>query len=171
MLVRIVIVVLVTIGIVAALFFGLTRRYTVHTKAMEPTFRNGDHVAVFRFWDTFSSPHRKDVVVFTPPPSAASQCHVSGKQVRRVIGLPGETVSEQTGRVLIDGKPLEESYVKRANRDSLSAAWHVPAGEYFLMGDDRSASCDSRTFGAVPKNDIAGRIVLTFWPVDRVSAG
>ena len=162
---------MITIGILAAAFFGLTKRYTVPTRAMEPTVHKGDDVAVFRFWSTFSSPERKNIVVFTPPPSAATQCGASGSQVERVIGLPGETVSEQTGRVLIDGKPLDEPYVKAARRDAKTAAWHVPPGQYFLMGDNRKAACDSRIFGAVPKNDVSGRVWLTYWPLDRVSAG
>jgi signal peptidase I len=154
MLGRILLVVVLTVGILAGVFFGLTKRYTVPTRAMEPTVAKGDHV-----------------VVFTPPASAANQCGVSGSQVERVIGLPGETVSEQTGRVLIDGKPLNEPYVKPANRDSQTAAWHVPAGSYFLMGDNRARSCDSRKFGSVAKQAIVGRVVLTYWPVDRISAG
>ena len=171
MLGRVLLVVLVTVGILAGLFFGLTKRSTVTTGAMEPTVAKGDRVAVFRFWSTFSSPERKNVVVFTPPSSAAKQCGLSGDQVERVIGLPGETVSEQTGRVLIDGKPLKEPYVKAANRDSQTAAWHVPAGSYFLMGDNRTRSCDSRKFGSVAKQAIVGRVVLTYWPFDRISAG
>ena len=118
MLVRIVVVILITVGIVAGAFYGLTKRYQVPTRAMEPTLAKGDKVAVFRFWSTFSSPERKNVVVFAAPPSAKAQCGASGNQVERVIGLPGETVSEQTGQVLIDGKPLKESYVKAARRDS-----------------------------------------------------
>jgi signal peptidase I len=170
MLTRIVVVVLVTVGILAGAFFGLTRRYSVSGHAMEPTIANGDDVTVFRFWDTFKSPERKDVVVFTAP-AAARRCGATGSQVRRVIGLPGEIVSEMTGQVLIDGKRLDEPYVKPARRDSITGAWHVPPGEYFLMGDNRKALCDSRRFGAVPKQDIAGRVLFTYWPIDRVAVG
>jgi signal peptidase I len=169
-LVRVVVVILITVGIVAGLFYGLTKRYTVPAKSMEPTLQKSDKVAVFRFWSTFSSPERKNVVVFAAPPAAKAQCGVSGNQVERVIGLPGETVSEQTGQVLIDGKPLKESYVKPARRDSRTAAWHVPPGQYFLMGDNRKVACDSRTFGSVAKNDIRGRVLLTYWPLSRVGS-
>ena len=91
------------------------------------------------------------------------------QEVDRVIGLPGETVSERNGRVSIDAKPLTEPYVKPANRDTNTAAWHVAPGPYFVMGDNRSASCDSRVCGSVPKKDIVGKVFLTFWPIDRVS--
>ncbi|HST24455.1 MAG TPA: signal peptidase I [Gaiellaceae bacterium] len=166
---RLVAFVLVTIGVFAAAFFGLTRRYTAPNTSMEPTVQHGDEVAVFRFSDWLSAPHRKDIVVYTAPPSASKAC--AGKQIGRVIGLPGETVSEQTGAVLIDGKPLTETYVKPTRRDTLTAAWHVPPGDYFVMGDNRTTQCDSRKLGAIPKKDIVGRVVFTYWPFDRISVG
>ncbi len=168
LLLRLVLVLVVAAAVLGGALFGLTRRSTVPSKAMEPTIAKGDKVAVFRFSDWFYTPHRKDVVVFKAPASAAKACHAS-EIVDRVIGLPGETVSEQRGFVAIDGKPLEESYVKPGRRDTLTAAWHVPPGAYFLMGDNRKASCDSRVWGAVPSKSISGKVFLTFWPLDRVS--
>jgi signal peptidase I len=165
---RLLIFLVVTAGVLAAALFGLTRQFTVMATAMEPTIKKGDHVAVFRFSDWFYTPHRKDIVIFTAPAAAAKACGAAGKHVDRVIGLPGETVSEQDGRVSIDGKPLKEPYVRPANRDSRTAAWHVPPGQYFVMGDNRNTSypCD---WGPVPKKNIVGKVLLTFWPVDRVS--
>ncbi len=165
LLFRLVIVLVVAAGVLAGALFGLSRQYTVHGTEMAPTIEKGDHVAVFRFSDWFYTPHRKDVVVFTAPAAAAKACG----DVERVIGLPGENVSEQDGRVSIDGTPLKEPYVKPGNRDTHSAAWHVPPGDYFLMGDNRKSACDSRFFGSVPKKSIVGKVFLTFWPVDRVS--
>jgi signal peptidase I len=169
LLFRLVFVLVVAAGVLAAALFGLTRQYTVPGSWMEPTIKKGDHVAVFRFSDWFYTPHRKDIVIFSAPPRAARACGAGGKNVERVIGLPGETVSEQTGRVSIDGKPLKEPYVKAGRRDTITAAWHVPRGTYFVMGDNRKASCDSRVWGTVPKKDIIGKVFLTFWPVDSVS--
>jgi signal peptidase I len=169
MLARILVFVLVTVGILVGAFYGLARRYSAPNTSMEPTVQHGDNVAVFRFADWFAAPHRKDIVVFTAPASAPKAC--SGKQVERVIGLPGETVSEQTGQVSIDTKPLTEPYVKPTRRDTRTAAWHVPPGTYFVMGDNRTTACDSRTYGAIPKKDIVGRVFLTYWPFDRISIG
>jgi signal peptidase I len=169
LLFRLVIVLVVAAGILAGALFGLTRQFTVPGTAMAPTIEKGDHVAVFRFSDWFYTPHRKDVVVFTAPASAGRACGAGKKEVERVIGLPGETVSEQDGNVSIGGTPLAEPYVKPANRDTHTAAWHVPPGQYFVMGDNRKTPCDSRAFGSVPKKDIVGRVLLTFWPIDRVS--
>jgi signal peptidase I len=168
LLLRLLIVLAVATAVLAGALFGLTRQFTAQT-GMEPAIKNGDHVAVFRFSDWFYTPHRKDVVVFTAPAAAAKACGIHGKHVDRVIGLPGETVSEQNGHLSIDGTSLNEPYVKPANRDTRTAAWKVPPGSYFLIGDNRNESCDSRAWGSVPRKDIVGKVFLTFWPVDRVS--
>jgi signal peptidase I len=165
---RLLIFVVVTVGVFAAAFFGLSRQYTAST-GMEPTIKNGDHVAVFRFSDWFYTPHRKDIVVFGAPPRAVKQCGKGGKYIKRVIGLPGETVSEQKGVISVGGKQLKEPYIKAGRRDDASGTWHVPPGTYFVLGDNRKNACDSRLWGSVPKKDIVGKVFLTFWPFDRVS--
>jgi signal peptidase I len=168
LLIRLVLVLVLAAAVLGGALFGLTHRYTVSSTAMEPTIHKGDHVAVFRFSDRFYTPHRNDIVVFTAPTAAAKACR-RHEIVDRVIGLPGETVSEQRGFVAIDGKPLKEPYVKPGRRDSLTAAWHVPPGTYFLMGDNRKAACDSRQWGSVATKNISGKVFLTIWPLDRVS--
>ena len=90
------------------------------------------------------------------------------KFVKRVIGLPGETVRERKGIVSVDGRQLSEPYVAPGHRGGESGTWHVPAGSYFLLGDNRAESCDSRAFGAVPKRDILGRVFLVYWPPSRL---
>jgi len=119
---------------------------------------------VFRFSDWFYTPHRKDIVVLSKLPIRVCG---SDRSIDRVIGLPGETVSERDGVVSIDGKPLKEPYVKPGRRDQRTAIWHVPKGAYFVLGDDRRARCGF--LGSVPKKDIIGKVFLTFWPVDSVS--
>lgn len=160
MLPRLLVFLVVTVGVLAAAFFGLTRRFTVPANAMAPTLKSGDHVAVFRW---FSTPGRKDIVVFfaTPQPG----CGTSRANVERVIGLPGETVEEREGAVSVDGKRLTEGYVKL--RDHGTNTWRVPPGSYLLMGDDRRARCNFR--GTVPKKDIVGTVLYTYWPVGRIS--
>ena len=165
LLFRLLIVLVAAAGLLAAALFGLTRQYTVRGAVMEPAIKNGDRVAVFRFSDWFYTPHRKDIVVFSKLPVPG--CGTSHRYVERVIGLPGETVSERNGAVSIDGKPLKEAYVKPGHRDTRTAAWHVPKSAYFVLGDNRTASCNFG--GSVPKKNIIGKVFLTFWPVDRVS--
>jgi signal peptidase I len=169
MLVRALIVLAATVGVLAAAFFGLTRQYTIHSSAMAPAIKPDDHVAVFRFSDWFYTPHRKDVVVFETPARASVDCGTRG--ALRVIGLPGETVAEHSGVVSIDGKPLKEPYVKAGRRDRRTGSWHVPTGRYFLMGDSRRVRCDSRTFGSILTKRVVGKVFFTFWPFDRVSIG
>ena len=90
--------------------------------------------------------------------------------VKRLIGLPGDVVSERYGTVYIDGKRLAEPYVDPQLRDSRTAGpWHVGAGRYFFMGDDRVDSCDSRTWGTVPRSSLIGRVFLTYWPPNRIA--
>ena len=111
---------------------------------------------------------RGDVVVFDTPPAAVARCQLAGKFVKRVIGLPGDTVRERNGVVFVDGRRLSEPYVRAVGRDHESGSWHVPAGSYFVLGDNRAESCDSRAFGSVPKRNIVGRVFLVYWPPSRL---
>ncbi|MGZ4400383.1 MAG: signal peptidase I, partial [Gaiellaceae bacterium] len=122
----------------------------------------------------FRSPRRGEIIVFKTPPAAAQACGDSGGDVfvKRLIGLPGERVTErQGGQILIDGKPLKEPYLTKEARHDQS--WHgsrlVPKGHYFFMGDNRSNSCDSRKWGTVPRSDLIGPVFMTYWPPNRIS--
>ena len=164
---------LVVAGLVFAIAF--VRLFREPTSSMEPTLHCAkpgpgclggadDKFAVLKIggWG------RGDVVVFNTPPAAAARCQVAGKFVKRVIGLPGETVRERNGLVSVDGRRLSEPYLRVGARDHESGTWRVPAGSYFLLGDNRAGSCDSRAFGPVPKRDIVGRVVLVYWPPSRL---
>jgi len=167
MLLRLIVLLAVIVGIVAAAFFGLTQRYAVPNDAMAPTLKKGDDVAVLRFEGTFDSPHRRDVVVVAPEPTGAC---FSKSYVGRIIGLPGETVSERDGAVSVDGKPLREPYVRSADRQNgVSRTLHVPPDSYLVLGDNRASKCSSPGF--VLKKNVVGTVSLTYWPVDRVSFG
>ena len=155
----------IAVGVLVAAFLGLTQRYTEPTDAMAPTVKKGDHVAVFRFEGSFNSPSRKDIVVVKPEPTGAC---FSKSYVMRIIGLPGETVTERTGAVEIDGTPLEEPYVKpEQRRNGVVRTLRVPPDSYLVLGDNRRSKC--WTPGFVLKRNIVGTAFLTFWPVDRVS--
>jgi len=90
--------------------------------------------------------------------------------VKRLIGLPGDLVSERDGLISINGKPLREPYVDPALRDHRTGVWRVPPGHYFFLGDDRVNSCDSRVWGPVPRGSLIGPVVLTYWPPQRIAA-
>ena len=107
-----------------------------------------------------SAPHRLDIVVFTTPPPAKLKCGAGGTFIKRLIGLPRETVTDKGGRISVDGQPLSEPYISAAvrERDSLFGTWRVPAAHYFLVGDNRGSSCDSRVWGPVPRRNLIGKV-------------
>jgi len=106
---------------------------------------------------------RGDTVVFYFPEDTTES------YIKRVIGLPGDTVSVQDGYVIVNGQKLVENYVPTEYRDDRSyPARMVPPGEYFVLGDHRSSSNDSRAWGFVPRNYIYGKAVFVFWPLDRM---
>lgn len=128
------------------------------------TARFNDRIIANRLAYRFGDPRRGQIVVFHAP---AHACGIGGTFVKRLIGLPGETVSERRGRVYVDGRPLREPYVDPRLRDDLTDSWSVPAGHYFMLGDDRANSCDSRTWGAVPRSSLIGPAMVIYWPPTR----
>jgi signal peptidase I len=155
--------------------------YRIPSSSMEPTLhcaRPGtgceahlsDRVLANRFIYHFRSPHRGEIIVFNTPKAAAeAACNASGTFVKRLIGLPGETVKEKNGFIYIDRAKLNESYIQSSRRDHQSGTWFVPKGHYFFMGDNRRESCDSRRWGSVPRKSIIGEVFMTYWPPNRIS--
>jgi len=112
---------------------------------------------------------RGDIIVFKAPPNAESVCGAGGTFIKRVVGLPGESIRENDGFFSIDGQSLDESaYIKSGRRDDRSGFWVVPKDSYFVVGDNRTKSCDSRAFGSVPRENITGTAVAIQRPSGRV---
>jgi signal peptidase I len=182
--VRVVLDWIITIGgailIVLALKAWVVNPYRIPSSSMEPTLhcarpaagceaRFSDRVLANRFIYHFRDPKRGEIIVFETPPAARLRCGAGGTFVKRLIGLPGETVSERDGIVYIDGHRLEEPYIKPERRDhEPPRSWQVPAGGYFFMGDNRSQSCDSRVWGSVPRTNIIGEVFFVYWPPNRI---
>ncbi len=167
-------------GFVLAFEAEVAKPYRIPSSSMEPTLhcarpgawcegRFSDRVIVNRLAYRFESPSRGDIVVFNAPAAAATACGEGGTYVKRLIGLPGETVSEANGVISIDGRPLHENYAIGTDQDKTTGKWRVPLGSYFMVGDDRAHSCDSRTWGAVPRASLIGPLLLTYWPLNRLS--
>jgi signal peptidase I len=170
------------VAVLAVLAFQrwVARPYRIVSASMEPTLhcaRGGanclgssdDVVVADRVVYAFRAPRRGEIVVARLGAAAAARCGGDRVVVKRVIGLGGETVSEAGGVVSVDGRRLTEPYVDLFHRDHAPARrWRVPAGAYFLMGDNRQSSCDSRTFGAVRRGDLIGQAVAIVWPLSRL---
>ena len=145
-----------------------TKHYRIPSSSMEPTLHCGrpalgcegrvsDQVAVKPYGD--DGPERGDIVAFRTPQRARTACGVGGIFIKRVIGMPGERWAERDGYVYVNGRKLDEPYIPRARRDSETwPARTIPAGTYFLLGDNRSQSCDSRRWGAVERRSVIGKV-------------
>jgi signal peptidase I len=178
---------LVTIGVAVAFVLAfqaeVAKPYRIPSSSMEPTLhcakpgaycegRFDDRVIANRLAYTLDDPQRGQIVVFTAP-RAAEQCspHAGGSAfVKRIVGLPGELVSERDGVIYVNGKRLLEPYVNPLRRGHASGNWpRVAGGRYFVLGDNRTRSCDSRRWGTVPRSSLIGPVMLTYWPPSRLS--
>ncbi|MGB3654397.1 MAG: signal peptidase I [Rivularia sp. (in: cyanobacteria)] len=154
--------------------------------SMEPTLHGtpnqweADKIIVDKLSYNFSVPQRGDVVVFSPTEELQKE-QFQDAFIKRIIALPGEKVELNGGKVYINGKPLEEkNYLPDVQDTSievctsapsqpfLSGAKTIPSGSYLVLGDNRGSSYDSRCWGVVPRENIIGRAVLRFWPLNKV---
>lgn len=143
--------------------------YYIPSGSMEPTLKVGDKVLVNKLSYHMHAIHRGDVVVFKKPPHDYSP-NIKDL-IKRVIGLPDETISGHDGHVYIDGQLLNEKWLPKgpSSVTSTFGPVHIPPGDYFVMGDNRINSADSRVIGPIPGSLIVGRAFLIVWPVGRIS--
>lgn len=183
----------VAIGFVLAFEAEVAKPYRIPSASMEQTLHcarpapdcNGstsDRVLVNRLACDFSAPQRGQIVVFTAP-AKANRCggnDAGTTFVKRLIGLPGETVREDDhGFIWIrragsrSWTKLSEPYLsartRLADKSYFGRSWRVPKGGYFMLGDNRPDSCDSRKWGSVPRKNLIGPVIFTYWPPDRLS--
>jgi signal peptidase I len=182
-----VVTILGAILIVLAIKEWVVNPYRIPSSSMEPTLhcaqgpansgceaRFSDRVLANRFIYRFKDPERGDVVVFETPLAARRECGAGGTFVKRIVGLPGERLEVRNERginfVYIDGKKLDEPYIEPDRRSTDEPrTFQIPKGEYFMMGDNRGQSCDSRRWGAVPRGNLIGKVFATYWPPNRIS--
>lgn len=152
----------VLIGAIYALVNLATARFIVDGSSMEPNFETGQFIIVSRMNYLFGEPDYGDIIVFHYPGD------VTQDYIKRVIGLPGDTVEMQDGRVFVNGVQLEEPYIKEQDCRSRCGdnTWTLGPDEFFVMGDNRNSSSDSRSssVGPIGREYIVGEAVVRYWP-------
>ncbi|HEX2086421.1 MAG TPA: signal peptidase I [Solirubrobacteraceae bacterium] len=192
-LVELVVIVAVALGLALGIQAFLVKPYRIPSESMKPTLEIHQRVLVNRLGNNFGDPHVGDIIVFNPPEGAEEggasdgKCGVTVPQdqlcpkptpgradvnfIKRVVGEPGDRIRVRGGRVIRNGRPADEPY---ANLESCESACNfdgeitVPPDHYFMMGDNRGASADSRYWGPVPRDWVIGGAFATYWPIKKI---
>ncbi len=157
---RFIIDVLETVVLSLVLFLGInaiSARIRIESISMQPTLYAGDYVIVNKVAYKLGEPERGDVVVFHYPPDPGREPYI-----KRVIGLPGDTVVVRDNQVIVNGSILEEPYINSA--PNYDGEWQVPANSLFVLGDNRNNSSDSHSWGMVPLKNVIGKAEVVYWP-------
>jgi signal peptidase I len=164
----IVLVVAVTFSFLVRTF--VVQEYSIPSGSMKPTLYIGNRILVNKLSVDFGTINVGDIVVFKAPPAVATLCgDALADLVKRVIGVPGDVLSTKGNTIYVDGKKLHQkwSHFPSLGADGAIHDFTVPAGHYFMMGDNHADSCDSRTWGTVPRSDIIGKVFLKIWPLSQ----
>jgi signal peptidase I len=187
-LLELVMIVAVALGLALGIQKFLIKPYRIPSESMVPTLKVGQRVLVNRIGHSFSKPAVGDVVVFHPPKGAESaQCGVAHPResvcpkslpekdsvnfIKRVVAGPGDTIAVKDGHVILNGKLQEEPFTAPCQPGGgcdFERPVEIPAGQYFMMGDNRGSSDDSRYWGPVPDDWIIGGAFATYWPPGRI---
>ncbi len=182
-LLRFLLIVLTIVGVLLVLAAITSKLYRIPSSSMEPTLHcpkpgagclgeEADRIAVSKVLYKVRDPERDDIVAYKLPPRAAERCGAptGSTFVHRIIGVPGETVAVRSGVVFVDGRKLTEPYIAAGRRDRVSSAARViTKDQYYVLGDNRAQSCDSRVWGLVARDRLIGPRIATYWPWDRIS--
>ncbi|HVO54754.1 MAG TPA: signal peptidase I [Solirubrobacterales bacterium] len=182
-------IVALALGLALAIQAWLIKPYQIPSESMEPTLDVGQRVLVNRFIYDFEKPAIGDIVVFHPPagseepmglqcgvkkaadepcPTATSE-EASDNFIKRIVAGPGDTLSVKEGHPVVNGvEKTDEPYINPCRSCNLPKQITIPPGHYFMMGDNRGESDDSRFWGPVPEEWIIGEAFFTYWPPDRI---
>jgi len=187
-LVELVTIVAVALGLALGIQAFLVKPFRIPSESMVPTLQIGQRVLVDRVSYRFSDPDRGDIVVFKPPVGADSEScgadhpddqpcprHTSERSdtnfIKRVVGVPGDRLKVIEGSVYINGKRQDEPFAHldpQCPSCNLPREITIPKGQYYMMGDNRGQSEDSRVWGPVPKKWMIGKAFMTYWPPNRI---
>jgi signal peptidase I len=146
------------------------QNFNIEGTSMEPSLHDRELILVDKWTYLFRSPARGDVIVFHAPPNPSQD------YIKRVIGIPGDLITIQNTTVIVDGVTLHETYVDPTNQGNIydykrTSNMVVPPNDYFVLGDNRKGSSDSRDWGFVPKKNIIGRAAFVYWPLQQDNDG
>ncbi len=156
------------LAIFMLIYVFLLQPHQVRGHSMDPNFEDGEYILTDKLSYRLHSPKQGDVIVFSAPPARHDEF------IKRVIGTPGENVSVKEGRVFVNKVALEESYIPKDITTSDGLALRdgqimtLENNEFFVMGDNRLRSSDSRSWGVIKRSDIVGRAWLIYWPINRI---
>ncbi len=162
-----------TIVLTALMFLVIrfaVQNFNIEGHSMEPNLHDQELILVDKWTYLFRSPARGDVIVFMAPPQPSQD------YIKRVIGVPGDVITIQNTTVIVDGVKLKESYIDPNNQGNMFDYKHisnmvVPPDDFFVLGDNRKGSSDSRDWGFVPEQNIIGRAALVYWPLQQDNDG
>ena len=156
---------IIFVVIVTVLFDMAIPRSLVDGRSMQPTFEDAERLIVSRLHYLVTPPERGDIIVF----NSVDAYDPDVMLIKRVIGLPGDHIEFHERQLYVNDVLVDEPYIKEAcNSRCSDDEWFLGTDEYFVMGDNRNNSSDSRRFGAVPISHIVGRVVFRYWPMNRV---
>jgi signal peptidase I len=160
-------IVILALIIVLPIRFFIFQPFVVKGASMEPNFDQGDYLIIDEISYRFREPKRGEVIVFRFP------LNPSQRFIKRIVGLPGETVEIKEGKVIIKSgdkvQTLNEKYLPSINFNGREYNFTLKENEYFVLGDNRNFSYDSRYFGPLNKKFIIGRVILRLWPIKNIS--
>jgi signal peptidase I len=153
--------------------------YSIPSGSMEPTLQIGDRIVVDKLAYDLHGVDRGNIVVFSTPPNEDCAGPPVSDLVKRVVGLPGETISVSGGNVFINGRLLSQSWLPSSQQGktypgpspapyALHRPYKIPQGDVYVMGDNRMLSCDSRYWGPIAESTIVGKVDLRIWPLSRL---
>jgi signal peptidase I len=186
-LIELVTIVVVALGLALGIQAFLVKPFRIPSESMVPTLAVGQRVLVCRFCLHFDDPDRGDILVFKPPAGEPSTCGVERPSdepcpqgtpeksdtnfIKRVVGVPGDHLKVIEGSVYINGKRQDEPFARldaQCATCNLPREITIPKDEYYMMGDNRGESADSREWGPVPKKWVIGKAFMTYWPPGRI---